>query len=205
VGFRIRLTIAVISVYREGEQFSCAREEMSRLKRREYSIKPDSHNFITDLPSCLVGKKETIEISRYKIVQLLAEMGLFQHEIALCLNMNEDTFEKHLTVDEKLRTALQLGKRKPDQQVQMSLYQLALGYNFQETTVEEEYIVSSKDGVLCETIIGKKVKKANKHQPANPTAVLFWLKNRLPKVWKDRVEATITLRDRAEMAHRFGT
>ena len=178
---------------------------MSRLKRREYSIEPDSHNSILDLPACLAGTNELIEISRYKIVQLLAEMGLFQHEIALCLNMNEKTFDTHLTRDPKLREALHLGKRKPDQQVQMSLYQLALGYNFQETTVEEEYLVSVKDGLRIETPIGKKVKKSNKHQPANPTAVLFWLKNRLPKVWKDRVEATITLRDRAEMAHRFGS
>jgi hypothetical protein len=86
----------------------------------------------------------------------------------------------------------------------MSLFQLALGYNYQETVVEEEYVVNILNGVRTETPIGKKIKKAHKHQAANPTAVLFWLKNRLPKVWKDRVEATITLRDRAEMAHKFG-
>jgi len=178
---------------------------MSRLKRREYSISPDSHVTVYDKPTCLATVEEEIKINRYTIVRLLAEMGLFNHEIALCLNMNENTFETNLTRDPKLREAVTLGKRKPDQQVQMSLYQLALGYNFQETVVEEEYLVSEKGGFKVETMIGKKVKKANKHQPANPTAVLFWLKNRLPKIWKDRVEATITLRDRAEMAHRFGS
>ena len=178
---------------------------MSRLKRREYSISPDRHLALFDEPTCLSSVEEDIKINRYTIVRLLAEMGLFQHEIALCLNMNEVTFEGQLSKDPKLREAITLGKRKPDQQVQMSLYQLALGYNFQETTVEEEYIVSEKGGCRTEQMIGKKVKKAHKHQPANPTAVLFWLKNRLPKIWKDRVEATITLRDRAEMAHRFGS
>ena len=177
---------------------------MSRLKKREYSIKADSHNGVMDLPAPLSYPTEEIVISRYTIVRLLAEMGLFQHEIALCLNMGNTAFNNALAKDPKLMEAFQLGKRKPDQQVQMSLYQLALGYNFQETVVEEEYLISEKNGIRIETPIAKKIKKLNKHQPANPTAVLFWLKNRLPKVWKDRVEATITLRDRAEMAHKFG-
>jgi len=176
---------------------------MSRLKRREYSVVPEVYN-IPGASTCLAGIEEEIKISRYFLVRLLAEMGLFNHEIALCLNMNENTFETHLQRDPKLREALTLGKRKPDQQVQMSLYQLALGYNFQEITVEEEFLVNEKNGLRAETLIGKKIKTSNKHQPANPTAVLFWLKNRLPKIWKDRVEATITLRDRAEMAHRLG-
>jgi hypothetical protein len=171
---------------------------MGRLKRREDDNPPENGK---NLPSCIEDK---LVIDKYTIVRLLAEMGLFQHEIATCLNISNTRFSVQLGKDAKLREALELGKRKPDQQVQMSLYQTALGYNYQEVVVEEEYLISQKDGCRIETPIGKKVKTSNKHQPANPTAILFWLKNRLPKVWKDRVEATITLRDRAEMAHRFG-
>lgn len=180
---------------------------MSRLRReqKEYSFEPEVIGLGEIHGLSLPG--EQISLNRYALVQLLAEMGLLDHEIALCLGMNPSSFHACVRKDPELMKALQEGKRVPDRQVEMALFQTALGYNYTERVIEEEIMISKDQenkGLLIETITGKKVKTAEKHQPPNVQAQIFWLKNRLPKLWRDRTETTITLRDRAEIAHKAG-
>ena len=35
--------------------------------------------------------------------------------------------------------------------------------------------------------------EVDKHYPPDSTAAIFWLKNRQPKVWRDRVEQKVVL------------
>jgi len=180
-------------------------DKVSRLKHRNkgiYSVSPDR----ADVPGqnhCLTTQEVEVKINRYFAVRVLAEMGLLNNEIALVLNMTPETFAGQLTKDPQLKEALTLGKRKPDQQVQMSLFQSAMGYQYEEEAVEEEYDIKNIKGEEVHELISRRVKKAKKHQPANVAAQIFWLKNRLPEIWRDRVEATVTLRDRADLVHRM--
>lgn len=74
--------------------------------------------------------------------------------------------------------ACKMGKDVPDDRVEASLYQRAVGYD-----LKSEKVSFDKDGnVLRATVI--------EHIPADPKAAMNWLKNRRPDRWKDRREVT---------------
>jgi len=79
--------------------------------------------------------------------------------------------------------SIKKGKHKADAEVVNSLYGRAKGY--EATEVRDEV---SEQGV-------KKV-TTKKHIPGDTTAMIFWLKNRQPKQWRDKQEQVIV-----EMTH----
>lgn len=74
---------------------------------------------------------------------------------------------------EKFSDALKEGKARADAEVASSLYHRARGYSCPEDKV------LSKDGVHTETV------RIIKHYPPDPTAAIFWLKNRQAEHWRD--------------------
>ena len=68
--------------------------------------------------------------------------------------------------------SLRQNKEIADENVVKSLYQRAIGYD-----VATPKIIG--DGIEVEEI---------KHYPADPTSMIFWLKNRQPKNWRDKPE-----------------
>ena len=73
--------------------------------------------------------------------------------------------------------ARKTGKEVADEAVELSLYQRAMGYEHDEVDIR---VV---EGQIIETPI-------RKHYAPDPTAMIFWLKNRKPKEWRDRQELT---------------
>lgn len=73
--------------------------------------------------------------------------------------------------------SLKVPKKQADQRVEQSLYRRAMGYEHDETDIR---------------VIGTKLVKTpiRKHYPPDTTAAIFWLKNRDPKNWRERVEHT---------------
>lgn len=76
----------------------------------------------------------------------------------------------------QISQALKKGKEIVDIQVENALLKRALGYDYQEERIEK----SKKDGV--------KIVQTVKHIPPDPTAQIFWLKNRRPDKWRDKPE-----------------
>lgn len=72
--------------------------------------------------------------------------------------------------------ALKRGKEVADSNVAASLYHRALGYSCPESKV------ATFEGKITDTV------EVTKHYPPDPTAAIFWLKNRQPKSWRDRRE-----------------
>ncbi|MBQ9788884.1 MAG: hypothetical protein IJW31_04740 [Lentisphaeria bacterium] len=64
-----------------------------------------------------------------------------------------------------------------------ALLQRALGFEQQEVYLED--IIDKKSGEVMELTKRKVVKKTI---PPDVRALLFWLKNRYPESWRDRVE-----------------
>ncbi|MFC5651399.1 hypothetical protein ACFPYJ_20240 [Paenibacillus solisilvae] len=64
-----------------------------------------------------------------------------------------------------------------------SLFRAATGYDVEElkTVVEEDKNGKKKT----------RIENVKRHIPANPTAMIFWLKNRAPNEWNDRREILI--------------
>ena len=81
--------------------------------------------------------------------------------------------------------AIKKGKEPVDVQVENALLRRALGYDYEETITEVEDLGGGKTK--------KHVRKVSKHVPPDTTAQIFWLKNRKPKQWRDKMEAAVNL------------
>ena len=107
----------------------------------------------------------------------LAAAGGLEREIAEELEVSLSTLRRWRNNSKMFANALAVGKKAADDRVERSLYELALGYEYEATKV------FCQDGVITKVTY-------TEHVPPNPTAIIFWLKNRKREVWRDRVEHT---------------
>lgn len=106
------------------------------------------------------------------LIQGMARDGLTQQQIANNLGISIDTLIENKKKYTEFNNALKKGKEVIDFEVENALLKRALGYEYEEETYE--------NGILT--------KKVKKQVPPDTTAQIFWLKNRKPNTWKDRVE-----------------
>lgn len=106
------------------------------------------------------------------LIQGMARDGLTQQQIANNLGISIDTLIENKKKYSEFNNALKKGKEVIDFEVENALLKRALGYEYEEETYE--------NGILT--------KKVKKQVPPDTTAQIFWLKNRKPNNWKDRVE-----------------
>ena len=106
------------------------------------------------------------------LIQGMARNGLTQQQIANNLGISIDTLIENKKKYSEFNDALKKGKEVVDFEVENALLKRALGYEYEEETYE--------NGILT--------KKVKKHVAPDTTAQIFWLKNRKPNTWKDKVE-----------------
>lgn len=75
--------------------------------------------------------------------------------------------------------ALKLAKAKADEMVEQSLFRRAMGYECEETDIR---VI---EGQIVETTV-------RKVYPPDTTAMIFWLKNRKPAEWRDKVSQEVS-------------
>lgn len=109
-----------------------------------------------------------------------ARNGLTDKQIAHNMGVAYSTFREWKNKYPALSAILKKGKEVADLIVENALYKRAIGYNYDEVTIE----YSDKDG--------KKKKTVTKHIVGDTTAQIFWLKNRKPDVWRDKPQNTIS-------------
>ena len=78
------------------------------------------------------------------------------------------------------------GKHIADSQIEQSLYKLGNGYTYEE---KEEIVEVGTDGRPKPL----RIRKTTKYIPPNVTAQIFWLKNRRPSAWRDRIAGDFTV------------
>lgn len=127
-----------------------------------------------------VGRRTLYRPEFVRIAEKMALLGATDKEMADALGVNESTFNNWKARYPDLTQALKCGKLQADANVAQSLYQSALGYSHPEDDIRT---VSVGDG-MSEIVITP----TTKHYPPNPTSAIFWLKNRQPKLWRDKVE-----------------
>lgn len=74
--------------------------------------------------------------------------------------------------------SLKAGKTELDERVERSLYHRAVGYTFE---AEEVFQFQGE-------IVRAKVEK---HVPPDTTSMIFWLKNRKPEQWRDKIDMDV--------------
>lgn len=117
---------------------------------------------------------------RVQKIHELAREGLTEDQIAEIVGVTRTTLQNWKGQDLDFLVALNKNKMLADQLVEASLFQRALGYN----AVVTKPFFDKENG---EVVIGE----GTKHVPPDSTAMIFWLKNRQPKKWRDRQEVQV--------------
>lgn len=119
--------------------------------------------------------KEEYNKQTYK----LSLLGATDKELADFFDVNEDTINEWKKVHAKFSESIKKGKAQADANVANRLYQRALGF---EHDSEEIKVISVGKESIIERVPIRKV------YPPDPTAAIFWLKNRQPSKWRDKQE-----------------
>jgi hypothetical protein len=127
------------------------------------------------------------------LIEGWARDGLTDEQIAHNMGVSVKSLYNWKNDHLPILQALKNGKEVIDRHVENALLKRALGYTYDEVTVEE-----SDDGY--------KRKVTTKQVVPDTTAQIFWLKNRKPAEWRDKqdinmtgdLEINITLKDDEE-------
>jgi hypothetical protein len=108
----------------------------------------------------------------------LCALGATDMEVADFLEVDVRTLYRWKGEHEAFCQALKAGKEVADERVQRSLYARANGYEHDEVDIR---VVG---GEIIQTPI-------RKYYPPDTTAAIFWLKNRKPEEWREKVDHTL--------------
>ena len=105
----------------------------------------------------------------------LAALGATDIEIADFFEVTERTLNRWKNESDEFCQSLKVGKTVADDRVERSLFARANGYE------HEDVDIRVVDHVIVQT-------KLRKYYPPDTTACIFWLKNRRPDLWRDKVD-----------------
>ncbi|WP_047528827.1 helix-turn-helix domain-containing protein [Staphylococcus schweitzeri] len=127
-----------------------------------------------------IGLYEKLDIvNKLGLVEGWKRDGLTDEQIARNLGVSKHTLIKWKKNIPDFLDAIKKGKEVSDYELENALHKRAVGYYYEEETV------TNKGDVV----------KIKKYEHANPTSLIFALKNRLPHKYRDKVEQEITNRN----------
>lgn len=119
----------------------------------------------------LTDYKPEYDEQAYKLTLL----GAIDKQLADFFDVTEQTINNWKLAHESFFESIKKGKEQADAKVAESLYHRALGYHHPEDKVFND---GGQPMIVPTT----------KHYPPDPTACIFWLKNRQPAAWREKTE-----------------
>lgn len=116
-------------------------------------------------------------------IQGWARDGLNDEQIAANMGITPSTLYVWKNKYKEISEASKKGKEVVDREVENALHKRALGFEYEEVTQE---LVENDEGRM-ELQVTKVVRKT---QAPDTGALAFWLKNRMPDVWRERRDNT---------------
>lgn len=110
----------------------------------------------------------------------LTLLGATDADMADFFEVGEATINRWKQAHPEFRESIKRGKAVADAAVAESLYKRAVGYSHPEDDIR----TVSVGGGLSQIVITP----TTKHYPPETVAAIFWLKNRQPDKWRDRIE-----------------
>ena len=107
------------------------------------------------------------------MAEKLCALGATNVDLADFFDVDIRTVERWASTYLEFCRAIKIGKAETDDRVERSLLQRALGY-----TYDAEKVFMYKGQIVRA--------KTREHVPPDTTAMIFWLKNRRPKDWRDK-------------------
>lgn len=114
--------------------------------------------------------------SKLILVEGWARDGLTDEQIAKNLGISKDTFYRYKKEHPDFSDSIKKGKEIVDYEVENALLKTALGF---EHTYKDQKV--TKDGDVIDYEHTEYIAPSN-------TAQIFWLKNRKPKQWRERID-----------------
>lgn len=111
----------------------------------------------------------------------LARNGLTNEQIAEKMEVATSTMTLWMKEYPLFSDAIRKGREEPDDLVEKSLFRLATGYRH---CVQKPMVVSVGNNAGSEV----QIVDFEEAIAPNPTAMIFWLKNRRPEKWRDKQE-----------------
>ncbi len=112
----------------------------------------------------------------------LCLLGATDKDLADFFEVDEATVNRWKINHDEFRESLKGGKFEADAVIAQKLFHRAKGYEHPEDKIFND------DGVAM-------VVPTVKHYAPDTTACIFWLKNRQPKMWRDKIETEVSGKD----------
>ena len=109
----------------------------------------------------------------------LCRLGATNEELAQFFNIGTTTLKRWISLHPEFRTAIKSGKEMADAEVADKLFKRATGYSHPAVKI-------FNDG-------GQPLEVSyTEHYPPDTTAAIFWLKNRRPDLWRDKIQQELS-------------
>ena len=125
------------------------------------------------------GRPSKYEDSLIEKLKRLCILGATDADIANIFSIDLTTLSRWKVEKPEFREALKVAKAEADSRVERSLFERAMGYEHDEVDIR---VINNQ---IVQTPIRKKY-------PPDTTAMIFWLKNRNPAQWRDKVDHTLS-------------
>lgn len=140
---------------------------------------------------------EWLEQDKLTLLEAWARDGLTDEQIANNMGISVASLYNYKNQHLEILEALKKGKEVVDIEVENALLKKCFGYN---VPVKKTFKLKQAE---YDPETGKKIKEYEElvegydevHIPADTTSQIFWLKNRKPKQWKDKVETSIDTKE----------
>lgn len=143
-------------------------EQVKRIADRAEGKKPDK-------PESVLGRPPKYKATFADQARKLCLLGATDEDLADFFEVSVRTVIRWKSEHAEFCHALKVAKEEADNRVERSLYQRAVGYSY-----DSEKVFNYQ---------GEVVRAATReHCPPDTTAQIFWLKNRKPAEWRDKVE-----------------
>lgn len=120
------------------------------------------------------GRPTKYKLEYNEQVYKLCLLGATDKELANFFNVDEATINRWKNEYEEFCESIKRGKEIADANVASKLYQRAIGYKHEDTQF------ATYQGEITDQ------KTYIKHYAPDPTAAIFWLKNRQSAKWRDK-------------------
>lgn len=116
-----------------------------------------------------------------------ARNGLTNEDIAHNMGISRSTLSDWEKKYSAISDALKCGRECADLRVENQLYRNAIGYEYTEQqAIKVKRVYWDGSGRRCEAE-DVKVVDVKRHHAGETTAQIFWLKNRRPDDWRDKI------------------
>ena len=144
-----------------------------------------------------VSKWPQVE-SKLVLVEAWCRDGLIEADIAHNLGISKKTMELYKKDHSNFLAALKRGKEEADILVENALFKRTQGFRYDEITTESFPVYEVMTGKLLGYEM-RETKRVTKEVLADPTSMIFWLKNRKKLEWRDKHEVEKTIEVKVPM------